>query len=307
VPEAVVVDARAAARVVRAAILAAWRQAVRKPGRLLRDSTIFNEKGTPRMSGKGKKLGHYKHEATLDEVRQSITQDAAQDSTQANIAAGNLFFLDLNGEHNHVNLNKARFVLASEIEQTNAVSQAIGQEGANTVAGIVTDKQGRVVGTVEVEQSIDQSASQDSVQVNGAIGNVLRIDLSGEHNHANLNKATFVLESDIEQVNLASQEIEQEGTNAVAAPVTAGDGRNAGVLVVDDAFQFATQDAAQENTQLNAALGNLLAIDLSGEHNHANLNKVEFELASAIDQVNASSQSITQEADNTVATQDWVL
>jgi hypothetical protein len=76
-------------------------------------------------------------------------------------------------------------------------------------------------------------------------------------------------------------------------------------VIVDDAFQWVSQDASQQSVQINSALDNLLSLDLSGEHNHANLNKAVFDLSFEIDQFNASVQDISQMADNTVTATNW--
>jgi hypothetical protein len=248
-----------------------------------------------------------KHDVSQAQIRQSIDQGAFQSSTQSNLANGNVLFIDLNGEHNHINMNKAKFVLDSQISQSNSSRQFIDQTGEAAVAGVVLDKHGRVIGTVDVKQDVTQTASQDSVQVNGATGNVLTINLSGEHNHANLNKTVFVLESGIEQANTSGQSVDQTAAATLAAPVDDGHGRKECAVLVDDAFQFVSQDASQESAQLNAAVGNLLTVDLSGSHNHANLNKAEFELTSAIDQVNTASLALDQQAGTTATTHDWIF
>jgi hypothetical protein len=249
-----------------------------------------------------------KHDVSQAQIRQSIDQGAFQSSAQSNLANGNVLFIDLSGEHNHINMNKAQFVLDSQIDQSNAAQQFIDQTGADAVAGVVFDKHGRVIGTVDVKQDVTQTASQDSVQVNGATGNVLTINLSGEHNHANLNKAVFVLESGIDQANTSGQQVDQTAAATLAAPVDDGHGHKSCAVLTDDAFQFVSQDASQESAQLNAAVGNLLTVDLSGQHNHANLNGAEFELTSAIDQVNTASLALEQHTDTAPASHhDWMF
>jgi hypothetical protein len=198
------------------------------------------------------------------EVEQTISQDADQSAFQANLAAGNVLTIDLAGKHNHANLNKASFVLTSDIDQTNALLQAVGQDAENDAFGFVFNKHGHVIGRIDVSQSIEQSAAQDAAQANLAAGNVLTIDLSGEHNHANLNKASFVLTSDIDQTNLLLQAVGQDASNDVNARATATARPRPREIT-----QSSARMSRRRRARSTAALGNLLVIDLDGEHNHS--------------------------------------
>jgi hypothetical protein len=146
--------------------------------------------------------------------------------------------------------------------------------------------------TQEISQTADQSATVDTTQDN-SVGDIsFSLDLSGWGNHANLNHASFDFTVDVTQANDNATDVEQgAGVELVAATVTDHHG------VTTDITQDVTQTADVQTDQSNSVGDIGFSLDVSGGHNHVNLNHASFDFSVSVDQSNTNETTVGQYAD----------
>jgi hypothetical protein len=152
--------------------------------------------------------------ATVDDVKQTIDQDAEQEIVQSNTITGVKLTIDA-GDKSHVNLNGNDFDTFIWANQSNDADQVIVQEGTNTVVADADGFKWGSASTDDVTQTIDQDASQNITQTNTITGVDLKI-AAGDDAHANLSGNDFDTVIIADQSNDADQVIVQNAANTDA-------------------------------------------------------------------------------------------